>query len=233
MKRTVLAAALMASSAVAFAGGSYVTGNVQSHSTDMHGSSMTSTLEAGHTFDTTDRGGLTILTEFDGIQIGNAAVQGQSSNPYITLGIEQSYNLTDHLWAAVGYHHLMQNGDLKQARPLFKVGYNFDNGISISNRTRWQLDQTGAEGDADNIRTDNAISYQLANAPVQLKYNNVYNWKDNSATDADEKTMDHEFRATWTKPGVQPYIEWRNQGNGNEDHQKVNNAFVLGASVGF
>ncbi|KEI72823.1 oligogalacturonate-specific porin KdgM family protein [Endozoicomonas elysicola] len=227
MKRVLLGTVLATSSAMAFAGGSYVTGNVQSHSKDIHGSSMTSTLEAGHTFDTTERGGLTVLTEFDGIQIGNAAVEGVSSSPYITLGVEQAYSLTDNLWVAAGYHHLLHDGDFIQARPLVKIGYNFDNGVAISNRTRWHLDQTGAAGDADNIRTDNAISYQMQNQPVQLKYNNVYMWKDNSATVADEKTMDHEFRATWTKAGVQPYVEWRNQAD------DANNALVLGASLGF
>ncbi|WP_419835900.1 porin [Endozoicomonas atrinae] len=203
---------------MAFAGGSYVTGNVQSHSKDIHVSSMTSTLEAGHTFDTTERGGLTVLTEFDGIQIGNA-VEGKSSSPYITLGVEQAYSLTDNLWVAAGYHHLLHDGDFIQARPLVKIGYNFDNGVAISNRTRWHLDQTNAAGAEDDVRTDNAISYQMQSQPVQLKYNNVYMW--------DAKVMDHEVRATWTKAGVQPYVEWRNQAD------DANNALVLGASLGF
>jgi hypothetical protein len=45
-------------------------------------------------------------------------------------------------------------------------------------------------------------------------------------SDADN-TMDHELRATWTRQGVQPYFEYRNQAD-NE-----NNAFVFGASYGF
>ncbi len=218
MKRVLLGTVLATSSAMAFAGGSYVTGNVQSHSKDIHVSSMTSTLEAGHTFDTTERGGLTVLTEFDGIQIGNA-VEGKSSSPYITLGVEQAYSLTDNLWVAAGYHHLLHDGDFIQARPLVKIGYNFDNGVAISNRTRWHLDQTNAAGAEDDVRTDNAISYQMQSQPVQLKYNNVYMW--------DAKVMDHEVRATWTKAGVQPYVEWRNQAD------DANNALVLGASLGF
>ena len=159
-----------------------------------------------------------MLTEFDGIQIGNA-VEGKSSSPYITLGVEQAYSLTDNLWVAAGYHHLLHDGDFIQARPLVKIGYNFDNGVAISNRTRWHLDQTNAAGAEDDVRTDNAISYQMQSQPVQLKYNNVYMW--------DAKVMDHEVRATWTKAGVQPYVEWRNQAD------DANNALVLGASLGF
>ncbi len=100
-----------------------------------------------------------------------------------------------------------------------KIGYNFDNGVAISNRTRWHLDQTNAAGAEDDVRTDNAISYQMQSQPVQLKYNNVYMW--------DAKVMDHEVRATWTKAGVQPNVEWRNQAD------DANNALVLGASLGF
>ncbi|WP_019613631.1 oligogalacturonate-specific porin KdgM family protein [Psychromonas ossibalaenae] len=223
MKKLPLAiacATLLAAPLTAFAAGSsYVTGNVQFHSTEMHGSSATSTLEAGHTFST----GTTILTEFDGIQVGDLKTDANAPT-YITLGLEQSYSVNDNLWVAAGYHHLIANGENVQYRPLVKIGYNFDNGLSISNRTRWHLDATDAVGASDDTRMDNAIAYAFSDSPVTVKYNNVYM--------LDAESMDHEFRATWTRSGVQPYIEYRSQGN-NVDNQDANNALVLGASYGF
>lgn len=205
-------------------GSSYVTGNVQFHSTDMHGADATSTLEAGHTFTT----GTTLLVEFDGIQIGELAqdnAMGDSRNPtYITLGAEQSYNINDNFWVAAGYHHLLADGDSVQYRPLIKLGYNFDNGISISNRTRWHLDANNGSSLLD-TRMDNAIAYTFSDAPLTLKYNNIYM--------LDSEAMDHEFRATWNRVNaVQPYVEFRSQGN-NIDNVKTNNALVIGASYGF
>jgi len=203
----------------AFAGSSYVTGNVQFHS-ENKAPNATSTLEAGHTFDT----GTTILTEFDGISIGSYPgdfEEGKGTTPWITLGVEQSYSFNDNLWVAVGYHHLLNNGQTVQNRPLVKIGYNFDNGIAISNRTRYHNKK-----DADNeLRFDNRIGY-VVNADVALAYNNVYVNKDNA-----DNTMDHEMRATWTREGVQPYFELRSQGHGGKGD--VNNAFVFGASYGF
>ncbi|MGI2030022.1 hypothetical protein [Endozoicomonas acroporae] len=71
MKRTILAVALSTASALSFAGDSYITGNVQHHSNpDFSGSRATSTIEVGHTFATTERGGLTVLAEIDGIKLG-------------------------------------------------------------------------------------------------------------------------------------------------------------------
>ncbi|ELU06506.1 hypothetical protein CAPTEDRAFT_192255 [Capitella teleta] len=217
MNRTILAVALSTASAFSFAGDSYITGNVQHHSNpEFSGSRVTSTIEAGHTFATTDRGGLTVLTEIDGIKLGNNA-ESTDAGPFLTLGFEQAYNINERLWVAAGYQHVLRDGDSISARPLVKIGYHFDNGVSISNRTRVHLDQTDA--DQDDVRTDNAISYQLPAHPVQVKYNNVYLW--------DKEEMDHEFRATWTRNGVQPYAEWRNQGD------RANNAMVLGATVSF
>ncbi|PKF61702.1 porin [Psychromonas sp. psych-6C06] len=197
-------------------GTSYVTGNVQFHDSDMHGSSATSTLEAGHTF----KSGTTLLVEFDGIQIGDLKTD-YNAPAYITLGAEQAFNINDNFWVAVGYHHLLANGEAVQHRPLVKIGYNFDNGISISNRTRWHLD---AIDDNDDTRMDNAIAYTFQDSPINLKYNNVYM--------LDSESMDHELRATWTRSGVQPYAEFRSQGN-NVDGQDSNNAFVIGASYAF
>lgn len=216
MKKIIALSALsLAFASSAFAGSSYVTGNVQFHSD--FDPSATSTLEAGHTFDT----GTTLLTEFDGIALGGYDVdmpEGKGNTPYVTLGVEQMYNINDNLWVAAGYHHLMNNGDTVQYRPLVKIGYNFDNGLSISNRTRYHaMEDSNAD---DQTRFDNRIGYAV-NEEVTLSYNNVY-----VMSDADN-TMDHELRATWTRQGVQPYFEFRNQAD-NE-----NNAFVFGASYGF
>ena len=200
-------------------GSSYVTGNVQYHSTYLHGSKVTSTLEAGHTFST----GTTLLVEFDGIQVGNLKTD-DNAPAFVTLGVEQSFNINDNFWVAAGYHHLMASGDNVQYRPLIKVGYNFDNGISISNRSRWHIDATDAEGAKNDVRMDNAIAYALQDQPITLKYNNVYI--------VDAGAMDHELRVTWTRKGVQPYIEYRSQAN-NVDGIDANNALVIGAAYGF
>ncbi|MFZ3509948.1 oligogalacturonate-specific porin KdgM family protein [Vibrio harveyi] len=213
----------------AFAGSSYVTGNIQFHDDGrIHGSDMTSTLEAGHTFEN-QFGGLTVYTEFDGIQLGKLETEnGGAGNttPAITVGGEQSFNITDHLWVAAGYQHLFSAGESIQYRPLVKIGYNFDNGISLSNRTRAHIDATSADAKTD-YRMDNRIGYVM-NEDVTLSYNNVYM--------IEAETMDHELRATWTRKGVQPYFEFRSQAHGAENaagDSLVNNAFVFGASYGF
>ena len=219
MKRFALGAValLMAQGAMA---SSYVTGNVQFHSDSA--ADVTSTLEAGHTF-TNSLGGLTLLTEFDGIQIGEVNTQDST---YVTLGAEQALNITDNLWVAAGYHHLIQEGETIQYRPLVKVGYNMDN-ISLYHRSRYHIDATDAEGAGDSLRTDTSIAYQL-NENVNLKYNFIYNFNDDANNgDSRKDSKDHELRATWTRSGVQPYFEYRNQANNS------NNAFVFGASYGF
>lgn len=224
MKKVLTLSTLaLALSPAAFAGSSYVTGNLQFHSDDLHGSEATSTLEAGHTFDNS-LGGFTVYTEFDGIQLGelttprtDANTNGSAANPYVTVGGEQSFAITDNFWVAAGYQHLIQEGESVQYRPLIKIGYNFDNGLSISNRTRAHIDATSADNDTD-YRMDNRIAYTV-NDELALSYNNVYM--------IDAEVMDHELRATWTRNGVQPYFEYRNQAD-NE-----NNAFVFGASYGF
>lgn len=204
-----------------FADFTYVTGNLQLHDGLLHGSSATSTLEAGHTFDNA-LGGLTILTEFDAIQTGELKTteQGDSlaSSPYITLGMEQHINVNDNLWVAFGYHHLLHDGKALQYRPLAKIGYNFDSGISISNRTRARIDATEADNKTG-YRLDNRISYTGKESQFSFSYNNVY------FTHSD--TMDHELRITWTRTGLQPYLEFRNQAD------DANNAIVIGASYGF
>ena len=213
MKKALIAGsiALIASSS-AFANSSYVTGNLQFHSDDIHGSDLTSTLEAGHTFDNS-LGGLTLYTEIDAIQLGEIS---RIDSAYWTLGGEQSFNINDNFWVAAGYQHLLHQGESFQYRPLVKIGYNFDNGIQISNRTRAHID---AIGDADtDYRMDNRIAY-APNDELALSYNNVYM--------IEGESMDHELRATWTRKGVQPYFEYRNQAD------NANNALVFGASYGF
>jgi len=220
---TVLVSPIILCSTSAHADFTYVTGNMQLHDGFLHGSSATSTLEAGHTFENT-LGGLTILTEFDAIQTGEikTAEEGASlslaSSPYITLGMEQHININDNFWVAVGYHHLLHDGKALQYRPLAKIGYNFDSGISISNRTRARIDAS----DSDNktgYRLDNRVSYTGKESQFSFSYNNVF------FTHSD--TMDHELRMTWTRSGFQPYFEFRNQADDS------NNAIVLGASYGF
>ncbi|NVD07227.1 porin [Vibrio sp. JPW-9-11-11] len=223
-KLFTLSALSLAFASTAFAGSSYVTGNVQFHSENKN-PDVTSTLEAGHTFET----GTTLLTEFDGISLGSYEDATSKATPYVTLGIEQSYSINDNLWVAAGYHHLLNDGETVQYRPLVKIGYNFDNGLAISNRTRYH---DMKEGSNDQVRFDNRIGYTVADMPLVLGYNNVYVRSDES-----ENTMDHEFRATWTREGVQPYFELRSQGHGakNADgsDKKENTAFVFGASYGF
>ncbi len=223
----------------AFAGSSYVTGNVQVHDrADFNGSDVTSTLEAGHTFDTNT----TLLVEFDGLQLGRTDYgkitpehpsDNSSASSFTTIGLEQAFNLTDHLWVAVGYHHLLHDGAVFQYRPLVKIGYNFDNGLSLSNRTRMQIQaHNAAVGDTnDQLRLDDKIAYQFQDTPLALSYNNVFYVNEGSGKD---NSMEHELRATWTRTaGVQPYIEYRNQEDSSSTPGHNNNVLVMGASYGF
>ncbi|MDC5704592.1 porin [Vibrio europaeus] len=237
-KLLTLSAITLAFASTAYAGSSYVTGNAQFHSEDLHGNSATSTLEAGHTFNNSV-GGLTVYTELDGISIGDPVVEGKNNSVGVTIGGEQSYNITENLWVAAGYQHLLVDGETFQYRPLVKIGYNFDNGVSISNRTR--LHSYEESGKSNDVRFDNRIAYKL-NDEISLSYNNVYviegnESKYNTAGDMKKQnTMDHELRMTWTRTGVQPYFEFRSQANGKDNEQGSsikNNAFVFGASYGF
>jgi opacity protein-like surface antigen len=214
------------------AGTTYVTGNVQYHDSNMHGTNGTSTVEAGHTFKT----GTTVLVELDGIQLGTLQGTTENSPAAMTLGLEQSYNINDSLWIAAGYHNVTVNGETVQYRPLVKIGYNFDNGISISNRTRMQIQANDSYNDAgsditnDQLRFDNNIAYQFQDMPVNVKYNNVYYVNDGVEKD---NSMEHEFRATWTRSGVQPYAEYRNQESSAKMNPGHNNVLVVGASYAF
>ena len=215
------------------AGSSYVTGNVQMHDrADFNGSDTTSTLESGHTFDS----GTTLLVEFDGIQLGKTT-EGGASPAYITLGVEQMFNLNDNLWVAAGYHQLLHDGKAAEYRPLVKIGYNFDNGIAISNRTRYQIQAddayniSGADITNDKIRFDNNIAYSFPDIDLNVKYNNVFYI---NKGDENRNSMEHELRATWTRNGVQPYIEYRNQeDSAKNNYGHNNNVLVMGASYAF
>ncbi len=216
MKKVLALTALAVASTSAFAGSSYVTGNVQFHDSYLQGSKQTSTLEAGHTFDSNT----TLLVEIDAIPLGDVR-DGDRPLPFTTLGAEQVFNINDNFWVAAGYHHLINEGETFQYRPLIKIGYNFDNGISLSNRTRHHIQADDNRN--DETRLDNKIAYAFQDQPLAVSYNNIYVIKQGDA----DNSMDHELRATWTRSGVQPYIEYRNQAN-NE-----NNALVFGASYGF
>ncbi|WP_139685289.1 oligogalacturonate-specific porin KdgM family protein [Vibrio tasmaniensis] len=239
-----LSALAVAFSSNVLADSSYVTGNLQAHTDDLHGSKMTSTLEAGHTFDF-DFGGFTVYTEIDGIQLGELTTErttanpaGSSANPGWTIGGEQAFNINDNLWVAAGYQHLVVEGDTVQYRPLIKVGYNFDNGIAISNRTRAHISEDSNR--STDVRMDNRIAYSVNNE-LTLSYNNVYVFAGNESDKGNgvmkkQDSMDHELRATWTRNGVQPYFEYRSQANGVKDSTGSNidnHAFVFGASYGF
>ncbi|MGR5259158.1 oligogalacturonate-specific porin KdgM family protein [Vibrio astriarenae] len=247
MKKVLAVSALSLAFASSAFASSYVTGNLQFHTDDLHGSDITSTLEAGHTF-TNQLGGLTVYTEIDGIQLGKLATErvelpggvmtnGSSANPAWTIGGEQAFSINDNLWVAAGYQHLIIEGETFQYRPLVKIGYNFDNGISISNRTRAHIYEESSK--SNDYRMDNRIAYTV-NEELTLSYNNVYVFAGNESEEytgvfKKQDSMDHELRATWTRNGVQPYFEYRSQANGVKiEGSKIDNhAFVFGASYGF
>ncbi|MEZ9708805.1 porin [Vibrio breoganii] len=205
MKKT-LAVLVAVLSAPAFAS-SYVTGNLQSHS-DFE-PSVTSTIEAGHTFDI----GTTVYAEIDGINLSS----DPAANPFITVGIEQSYDVYNATWLTLGYQHVIYEGDSLEYRPYARITHSIDDlGLTLSHRTRVQIPE---DSDLDTeFRLDTSASYTF-NEDVSVSYNNIY------LTEA--SYFEHELRATWTRNGVQPYVEYRNQGD-NE-----NNAFVVGATLVF
>ncbi|WP_038175519.1 MULTISPECIES: oligogalacturonate-specific porin KdgM family protein [Vibrio] len=214
----------------------YVTGNIQFHDDGrIHGTDASSTLEVGHTF-TNGLGGATIYAEFDGLQMGNIVNEPGSAgqfSPFLTIGGEQRFTITDNFWVGAGYQHLLQNGDTVQYRPLVKIGYDMDNGFSWANRFRAHLPE---DSKADNdYRLDTTFAYQLQDTPLRVSYNNVY------MTESD--LMDHELRLTWTRNGnFQPYVEYRSQANGldltdasypDQTFDGQNNALVIGGTFVF
>lgn len=226
MKKTMLVGAILLTSNTAFAA-SYVTGNIQFHSNKTVTSNQTSKVEAGHVFNNVI-GNMTVFVEYSAIPIGGySSDEGKANDPYVTLGIEQSHSFSDKFWVALGYHHLLQAGEVIQLRPLFKLGYKFDNGFALENRTRFHIDDTDADKGLIEVRYDNKIAYSFKDFPLRVHYNNVFYDKRSG-----DDSMDHEVRAQWTRKGVQPYIENRSQGHGVSG-KKVNNALVFGASYTF
>ncbi|WP_028863096.1 porin [Psychromonas aquimarina] len=229
-KNIVLVTFLPLLAAPAAASTSYFNGNVQFHDSNLHGSKSTSTVEVGHNFDS----GTRVLMEIDSIPIGS--VESSAPLPVVTLGLEQKLDISSNFWASVGYHNLVQAGETIQYRPLIKLGYNFDNGISLYHRTRAHIyaDVDGQLQSADSdFRFDNAVSYKFTDADFLLSYKNIYVAKGSEDAFRNDKvnTMDHEVRVTWTRSGAQPFIEWRNQANGLENadgSSAVNNALVIG-----
>ncbi|SEF77150.1 porin [Vibrio hangzhouensis] len=247
--RHLIAFTLIIASQSALCASSYIEGNVQFNSSYLYDSKTTAKMEAGHTFDTDT----TLRFKIEDIAIGstphsdhhhhhNDIYYGHSARaPLVTLGVEQKFQLSRNFWLGAGYEHLMQVGETMQYRPLFKIGYDFDEGISLSHRTRVEVyaqhDRWGYKPDID-YRFDNKIAYQFKTHPVKLHYNNVYHmggayypyypYTDNS--------MDHEFRLTLTKYAFQPYFEYKSQGSFRAPYYRrgvENSAFLIGGIYNF
>lgn len=247
--RHLIAFTLIIASQSALCASSYIEGNVQFNSSYLYDSKTTAKMEAGHTFDTDT----TLRFKIEDIAIGstphsdhhhhhNDIYYGHSARaPLVTLGVEQKFQLSRNFWLGAGYEHLMQVGETMQYRPLFKIGYDFDEGISLSHRTRVEVyaqhDRWGYKPDID-YRFDNKIAYQFKTHPVKLHYNNVYHmggayypyypYTDNA--------MDHEFRLTLTKYAFQPYFEYKSQGNFRAPYYRrgvENSAFLIGGIYNF
>ncbi len=232
MKKLTLAIAcssIALSPAVFADGSSYITGNIK-HNTERN---TETTIEVGHTFAT----GTTVLMEVAGELEKNHRTVTDT-----TFGIEQAFNITDGLWAAVGYHNLSLDGsaydsaESGQHRPLVKIGYNFENGIAISNRTRAHYMVTDGSDYLGEVRYDNNIAYTFENG-IQLKANWIYNQRDMADADKgqnDRSSSNYEYRITqnnFMDTGIAPYFELRDEDMGqNEDR---NLAFTFGASYAF
>jgi len=237
MKKIALTLLCASIAAPAFAAGSYVTGNVKGNTER----DTEYTLEAGHTFST----GTTLLVE-----VAGSLHDGVRSVTDTTFGIEQMAYTNGGLWTAVGYHNLSldgsvsdsfdENGDVVetstsgQHRPLVKSGYNFDNGVFVSNRTRFHYDINAS--DWAQIRYDNAVGYNMENG-IQLKLNVVYNQDITSGDTRD--SYNTEWRVTkndFMGTGIAPYFELRDEDMGENLAGKDNDrnlAFTFGASYGF
>ncbi|MDA0109467.1 porin [Vibrio sp. La 4.2.2] len=241
--------ALAFSSSSAFAASSYIEGNIQFNSSYLYDSKTTAKMAAGHTFDTDT----TIKFKIEDIAIGatphsdghhhhhNMYYGHRVRAPLVTLGVEQRFQMSDNFWLGAGYEHLMQVGETMQYRPLFKIGYDFEQGLSLSHRTRIEVyaqhDRWGYKPDTD-YRFDNKIAYTFQTHPVKIHYNNVYH-----AIGAygpyypyTDSTMDHEFRLTLTKYAFQPYFEYKSQGDvkvSRYGYGVANSAFLIGGIYNF
>ncbi|GAL19790.1 hypothetical protein JCM19235_1146 [Vibrio maritimus] len=221
--RLLIIVGLLFASLSASAASSFIEGNIQFNSTYLYDSKTTAKMEAGHTFDTDT----TVRFIVEDIPIGktpyshhnhhNNVYYGHSARaPLTTLGVEQKFQMSKNFWLGAGYEHLMQLGETVQYRPLFKIGYDFDEGLSLSHRTRVEAyakhDRWGYKPDID-YRFDSKVEYQLKTHPIKLHYNNVYHMSGayHPYYPYTDNAMDHEFRLTLTKFAFQPYFEYKNQ----------------------
>jgi hypothetical protein len=149
--------------------------------------------------------------------------------------------MSKNFWLGAGYEHLMQLGETVQYRPLFKIGYDFDEGLSLSHRTRVEAyakhDRWGYKPDID-YRFDSKVEYQLKTHPIKLHYNNVYHMSGayHPYYPYTDNAMDHEFRLTLTKFAFQPYFEYKNQGTFRTPYYPrgtANSAIVVGGTYHF
>ncbi len=227
MKKFALTLLCASIAAPVFAGGSYVTGNVKGNTER----DTEYTLEAGHTFSA----GTTLLVE-----VAGTLHDGVRSVTDTTFGIEQMVYTNGGLWTAIGYHDLSLDGSVEgdsgQRRPLVKIGYNFDNGLFVSNRTRFHYSTT--ESDWKEIRYDNAIGFNMDNG-IQLKLNVIYNQRGFADTakfgeNGDRDSYNTEWRVTkndFMGTGIAPYFELRDEDMGKDEDRNL--AFTFGASYGF
>ncbi len=209
---------------------SYITGNFKAN-TERNNEY---TLEVGHTFST----GTTVLVEVAGDFQNEVRTVTDT-----TFGIEQMVYARGGFWSAVGYHDLSLDGSTTpdgqgtgQRRPLFKLGYNFENGLFISNRTRFHYDTS--KNDWKEVRYDNAIGYNLGDS-WQFKLNTIYNQRDFADTgkfgqDGDRSSFNTEWRVTYfdvAGTGIAPYFELRDEDMGADASRNL--AFTFGASYAF
>ncbi|USD59820.1 porin [Vibrio sp. SCSIO 43140] len=246
--RLLIIVGLLFASLSASAASSYIEGNIQFNSTYLYDSKTTAKMEAGHTFDTDT----TVRFIVEDIPIGktpyshhnhhNNVYYGHSARaPLTTLGVEQKFQMSKNFWLGAGYEHLMQLGETVQYRPLFKIGYDFDEGLSLSHRTRVEAyakhDRWGYKPDID-YRFDSKVEYQLKTHPIKLHYNNVYHMSGayHPYYPYTDNAMDHEFRLTLTKFAFQPYFEYKNQGTFRTPYYPrgtANSAIVVGGTYHF
>ncbi|WP_394150741.1 porin [Vibrio maritimus] len=246
--RLLIIVGLLFASLSASAASSYIEGNIQFNSTYLYDSKTTAKMEAGHTFDTDT----TVRFIVEDIPIGKTPYShhnhhdnvyyGHSARaPLTTLGVEQKFQMSKNFWLGAGYEHLMQLGETVQYRPLFKIGYDFDEGLSLSHRTRVgayaKHDRWGYKPDID-YRFDSKVEYQLKTHPIKLHYNNVYHMSGayHPYYPYTDNAMDHEFRLTLTKFAFQPYFEYKNQGTFRTPYYPrgtANSAIVVGGTYHF
>ena len=199
MKLKLLATAIaLFTSSAAIAGTSGMHVHFQEHSDK----DSRYTLEFNHTFDTQT----TIYLEITG-----KWRDGQMNSDDSTQGIEQRlFTSNDNkLWFTAGFNHVTINGQHiqnetitseevnygnSQYRPLFKAGYNFDNGAYLSGRFRYHYDVE--EGHIED-RYDLMAGWNFDSFGV--RYNAVVH---DRRTDIDN-TLDHEFRV------IKFFDEWK------------------------